>query len=447
MASMKKRGRSFEVRWRSGRQGGWQTCTFADGKLAEAAQNLATARGHKISDTDVYVAILGMKDEVEEDLGEDEAVPTAPLLRDWIEEWLTLKVDVVPRTHKEYARLLRARVVPELGDLRVDEIDRDQHLDPWKVKLSSELMAAGVTKHWSVLSMVMRDAVPRFRADNPLQRRPGHRSNGLPKVHKYNACFLSTEEADLLVAACPDAIRDLVKVALGTGMRMGELFGLRVGAVDLRVAQPVAYVEQTLDRGGNFAEPKSERSRRPVQLPGSVSDLLAERMRGKRRGDLIFTSPGGKPWDSNNFRSRYWYKAVAAAQRCRVHPPVPPKVGNGKKVRRVSDLAVSTCDCTTRLHQRPRFHDLRHSHVAYLIDAGWDFFVIQHHIGHASIKTTFDVYGHRLTRGDKARLKALDERLPGGSVAKSRGSGKGGKKVKKPKRDSSSGVAGLDQAA
>lgn len=288
------------VAW--GRQGEWQTCTFANEELAEAARDLATARGHKISDTDVYVAILGVKDEVEEDLGEDEAVvPTAPLLRDWIEEWLTLKVDVVPSTHKEYARMLRARVVTEMGDLRVDEIDRDRHLDPWKVKLSSELMAAGVTKHWSVLSMVMRDAVPRFRADNPLQRRAGHRSNGLPKVHKYKACFLSTEEADLLVAARPDAIRDLVKVALGTGMRMGELFGLRVGAVDLRVSQPVAYVEETVDRGGNFAQPKSELSRRPVQLPGSVSDLLAARMRGKRRGDLIFTSPGGKPWDSNNF--------------------------------------------------------------------------------------------------------------------------------------------------
>jgi hypothetical protein len=69
--------------------------------------------------------------------------------------------------------------------------------------------------------------------------------------------------------------------------------------------------------------------------------------------------------------------------------------------------------------------------VAYLIDAGWDFFVIQHHIGHASIKTTFDVYGHRLTRCDKARLKALDERLPEGNVTGMQSAKKGHKKAKK----------------
>jgi hypothetical protein len=82
-----------------------------------------------------------------------------------------------------------AAVLPVLGDLRVDEIGRDKDIDPWKVNLSADLMPAGVQKHWAVLSMVMRDAVPRFRPDNPLDRQPGHWSNGLPKVYKYNACF------------------------------------------------------------------------------------------------------------------------------------------------------------------------------------------------------------------------------------------------------------------
>ncbi|MFB9363039.1 tyrosine-type recombinase/integrase [Actinoplanes nipponensis] len=449
MASMKPRGRSYEVRWRSGRQGDWQTCTFSTEKLAQAAKDLAEARHHKISDTDVYAALLGIDrvDDEPEDEQREEA-ERSPTLGAWVDEWLTLKVDVAESTHKEYARMLRGRVVPVLGDLRVDEISRDKDIDPWKVNLSADLMPAGVQKHWAVLSMVMRDAVPRFRPDNPLDRQPGHRSNGLPKVYKYNACFLSTEEARLLVAVCPDAIRDLVRVALGTGMRMGEIFGLRVGSLELRGERPVLYVEQTLRRGGTFAEPKSERSRRSILLPKTVAALLAERTKNKRRGDLVFAAPGGKPWDANNFRSRYWEKAVAAAQRCVAHPPTLAKVGNGKKVRRVSDLAVSSCECKTRLHQRPRFHDLRHSHVAYLIDAGWDFFVIQHHIGHASIKTTFDVYGHRLTRGDKARLKALDERLTDGTVTDMQSAKKGRKKAaKKSKGNISPFIEGMGEAA
>jgi hypothetical protein len=51
------------------------------------------------------------------------------LLRGWIEQWLALKIDVSPTTHLEYARLLRHRVVRDLGDLRVGDITRDEHMD------------------------------------------------------------------------------------------------------------------------------------------------------------------------------------------------------------------------------------------------------------------------------------------------------------------------------
>jgi hypothetical protein len=130
-------------------------------------------------------------------------------------------------------------------------------------------------------------------------------------------------------------------------MRVGEIFGSRVGSLRLRDEQPVIYVEQTLSRGGTFAEPKSERSRRSILLPKTLVALLAKRTEGKRRGDLVFTAPGGKPWDANNFRSRYWDKAAAAAQRCVAHPPVPDKVGNGK---RLGELPTWQCPRASARH-------------------------------------------------------------------------------------------------
>jgi integrase len=60
----------------------------------------------------------------------------------------------------------------------------------------------------------------------------------------------------------------------------------------------------------------------------------------------------------------------------------------------------------------PRFHDLRRSHVAYLVAAGWDFYMIQLRLGHTSIKTTFDTYGHLLPHGERDRLRDLDALLP-----------------------------------
>lgn len=55
-----------------------------------------------------------------------------------------------------------------------------------------------------------------------------------------------------------------------------------------------------------------------------------------------------------------------------------------------------------------RFHDLRHSHVAALIEAKWDPYKIQLRLGHDSIQTTYDIYGHLFAHGKDDELSALD---------------------------------------
>jgi integrase len=329
------------------------------------------------------------------------------LLRDWIEQWIKLKIDVCPGTHYEYARLLRCRVANDLGDLRVADITRHDHLDPWKAALARQLQPASVRKHWTVLSQVLRDAVPRYRPDNPMHRPDGHRSNGLPRITAWQACLLDREQAGLLLACCQEPIRPLVLAALGTGMRLGELLGLRAGNVRLEEPTAVVRVEQALTRTGEFGPVKTARSRRSILLSSQSAGVFAGLVAGKQPVELVFPAPSGGAWDAGNLRYRYWRPAVAAAQRCHRHPPQATAAGMARPI-----AAVSSCECPGRLHGTPRFHDLRHSHVAYLIAAGWDFYTIQLRLGHASIKTTFDTYGHLLPHGEFDRLHALDERLP-----------------------------------
>ena len=436
MASIKERNESFQVRWQAGRTGRREVCTFPKIELAEAAVQLAEARKHKITDREVYAAVYGWDEE-----DDDETIDT-PLMGDFIEEWITNKVDVADTTKAEYARMLRTRVIPMFGGLHVGEITRLADIDPWKSYLCEDLQPAGVHKHWTVMNMVMRSAVPRYRLDNPLDIPAGHRSNGLPRIEKYDAVFLTSAEADILVANCPPAIRDLVEFAIGTGMRLSELLGLRVEAVDLSASKPVVYVVKTLHRGGKFGKPKSERSRRAIHLSRKMAALLAKLITGKGPKSFVFMAPEGGAWDANNFRWRYWRYAVAAAQRCAKHPPVPEKTGNGAELERVTAMSVSTCSCSTRLHKRPRFHDLRHTHVALLLDAGADFYMIQLRLGHASIKTTIDVYGHRIASGDVRLLEALDRRLPGEQEKPRKKKAK-----KKAKKRVSSYVDGLPLAA
>jgi integrase len=201
-----------------------------------------------------------------------------------------------------------------------------------------------------------------------------------------------------------------VQAALGTGMRLGELLGLFAGAVVLDGDAPAVYVETTLLRDGTIGEPKTESSRRAILLSPSTVVLFRRLTAGLRPDELVFTTPTSLPWNSNNFRRRYWRPAVAAAIACPHHPNVSVGRAAGTQAVPVSGTA---CRCPDRLHKTLRFQDLRHTHVGYLIDAGWDFHAIQLRLGHASIKTTFDVYGHRLPHGDQAGLQALDQRLPG----------------------------------
>jgi integrase len=379
-------------------------CTFRgpSTRKAIAAKLYVEVHQHQVDSGQVYAAI-------DPDCARAPARKKTPLLRDWIERWVRLKVDLSPTTHAEYARLLRYRVARDLGDLHVGDITRYDHLDPWKADLARELAPAGVRKHWLVLSQVMRDAVPRWRDDNPLECPPGQPGNGLPRTAPYEAAFLSAAHARILAGNCSPDLRALVLAALGTGMRQGELLGLRAKDVDLEAAQPSVRVERVLQRDGGFGSPKTARSRRTIILAPSTVLLFACLIEDKTAGEPVFTTADGRPWTAELLR-RHWRPAVVGARRCTEHPPEARSSGW------VSARAVSSCRCDTLLRGRLRFHDLRHSHVAYLIAAGWDLYMIQLRLGHASIKTTFDIYGHLLGHGVPERLAALEQLLPGPGV-------------------------------
>jgi len=88
---------------------------------------------------------------------------------------------------------------------------------------------------------------------------------------------------------------------------------------------------------------------------------------------LIFAAPEGGPIRRNTFRSRFWLPAVADS------------VG-----------------------QPMRFHDLRHSHVALLIEQGTHPSVITARLGHTSVKTVLDVCGHLSEGLDRDAAATLD---------------------------------------
>lgn len=220
--------------------------------------------------------------------------------------------------------------------------------------------------------------------DSGLIARTPCRGVKLPQVQPGDHRYLMAEEVGELAQAIDDRYRAMVLAAAYTGLRFGELAGLKVSDLDLLKRR--LTVRRTLSevRGVvRLAEPKTAASRRQVALPAFLVDVLAAHLDEHPPSDgLVFTSADGSPLRRTNFRRRAWLPAVAAT----VGEPMT-------------------------------FHDLRHTHAAWLIAGGEHAKTIQTRLGHGSISTTLDTYGHLMEGLDAAAADRLDSMHAGAGVA------------------------------
>ena len=292
------------------------------------------------------------------------------LFADWAARWLAARM-TRPSTAASDEGRLRNHLLPHFGQLALKDIT-PLTVRSFIARLSGTLGPKTVRNVHALLSTVLRDAVLEgLLLSNPCT---GVR---LPVDTRSEAVFLSPAQIERLVEAIAPPYRTLVLTAAGTGMRWGELAGLPRIRLDLlrrrlEVAQTLVDVNGVL----SFGEPKTPQSRRYVSLPPTLVRALAQHLDG-HTGELVFTNEHGSPLRRSNFHARVWRPAVAAAG----------------------------------LSPAPRFHDLRHSHVAMLIAAGVPLKAIQHRLGHASIVMTMDRYGHLLADVDEDLLSGLERQL------------------------------------
>ena len=169
----------------------------------------------------------------------------------------------------------------------------------------------------------------------------------------------------------------LILTASYAGLRWDEITGLRIQRLDL-LRRTLTVTEAASEVRGHisFTEPKTTASRRSVVLPRFLCDEIAAHLATYPPNDnaLIFTSPHGDPLRRTNFRRRVW---------------------------------VPTTEATGL--EGVRFHDLRHTHAAMLIAQGEHPKVIQSRLGHASITTTLNTYGHLFEGLDEAAADRRDD--------------------------------------
>ena len=319
---------------------------------------------------------------------------SAPKLRDYAKNWLASgQAAWKATTHRFYKFNLDLHILPVLGDQPVPALKRSHCRTLITTCRAKDLKPASMRGVNRTLSAVLSQAVddellpanPAFRMGRYLRA-----GDDLPAAVRS----LTREEVSILLATAEESYPDYYPFflcALRTGLRLGELLGLRWADVDLRGR----FIEVRRSRvSGRETSPKSKKRRRvdmSRQLQRTLRRLKATRGQaalkaGRPMTPEVFLSPEGHPLDGDNVRSRVFYPLLEAA-----------------KLRHV------------------RFHDLRHTFASLLIQQGESLAYVRDQLGHSSIQITADVYGHLIPGANRAAVDKLDEQ-PSGNPGATKGS-------------------------
>jgi integrase len=175
-------------------------------------------------------------------------------------------------------------------------------------------------------------------------------------------------------------------------MRWGEVTALRVGDVDLAAGTiTITRAWKRSDGKPTLGVPKSRRSRRTIAISPVTAAVLRPLVEGRAGDALVFTNGRGTTVRGPAFHTTAWQPAVALA-----NGKVPMRSAGKGKDRRIAEVGKRIAPLKPPLGKRPRIHDARHSCASWLLAAGLPINVVSAHLGHESITTTVNTYGHLL---------------------------------------------------
>jgi integrase len=281
-----------------------------------------------------------------------------------------------------YENCIRKRIVPKLGNILLSKISTiiiQSFIDGLK---ADGLSHSTIKKYLEIIRNSLEYAI-----DYNLVAKNAATKVKLPKALNKEMKVWNQEEANrFLNKAKDDHCYVVFQLALSTGMRQGEILGLRWRDVDLD--KGLLYIKQTLSQDGKtfLTGAKTKSSIRTINLSGSTIKCLKEQRLVTAKEKLSL----GPIYQDNDL--------VASTHHGSPHNPA--------NIRRSFNRIIKQANLS-----KIRFHDLRHTHATLLLAQGVNIKVISERLGHSNIKVTLDTYSHVLPTMQEEVARKLDEIL------------------------------------
>jgi integrase len=324
-----------------------------------------------------------------------------------VAQWCTRHIEALSGTQPDTIEKYKAYVRNDLGALGALPVDAVTHEDVarWVNAMAKKTWrgkpTAGKTiknKHGFLSAAFARAETQGLVPSNPCK------GTRMPRTVTEPMTFLTHDEYTRFLGCFTPYWQPLVEFLFSTGLRWGEATALQIGEVDLERA--AVTVARAWKRGRVLGVPKSSKSRRTVALSPETVDLLAPLIRGRRGDAYVFRNQLGGPVRHQTFTDNAWQPAVRLAN------AEPAQRDGGKRVARRRDSAgelITPLD--PPLGKRPRIHDARHTNASWLLGDGVPINYVQAHLGHESITTTVDRYGHVMPAAQTAVRAAISRAL------------------------------------
>lgn len=334
---------------------------------------------------------LKLRSELQLQYGSNAAVPTSLTLGEWLPNWLELyaRPSVRHSTYVSYEGYVRKHLVPALGAVPLDKLVPADLQRFYLRKLQEDRLAP---KTISNLHACLHRALQQAVKEQMIPSNPCDAVD-LPRKEAVEISVLTREQqVKLMQESYRHRYGVFIRLALSTGMRIGEIVGLRWDDIDF--TNRILFVRSTLNRlptvdGESKTQlfvgsPKTKNGRRSIPLfDAIISDLADWRKTQEADAQLaqsayentgyVVTNEFGKPIEPRTFRDHYI------------------------RILKAAGLPHFT------------FHALRHTFATRAIEQGMDVKALSKILGHASVGFTLDTYAHLLDDHKRESMMLMQE--------------------------------------